>query len=118
MKITIYAKPVFEVTMSREQIDLVRECSRLHYDTTCRAAVQVGQFLHGWKNLVELSPPDVKKFTVSLTAHQLDLTCKILEMPINKFSEAAYEIRHALRLAWEDSQRQFHKLEFPVDLGK
>ena len=77
MKFRIYGKPVIQFTLAPEQLDVLLTLSGLHYDSTCRAASQVGGFLYGWKNQCEWS----LETKVSASWRDLDICCKILEIP-------------------------------------
>lgn len=70
-------RAVFE--LSSVDVDYLVRLSGLHYDLTCRAAGRPGPggFLHGMRNAVN----EDGVATGRLTARQLGLVCKVLELP-------------------------------------
>lgn len=115
MKITVTASPAFTITITREQIAVIAACSKAHYDYSCRAQGSLGGFIYGWKNLLDLSPTEFE-FAVSLNSRQLDMACKILEVPPEKHKLVARQMSDAFRAAWHTAQRELGHLEFPVCL--
>jgi hypothetical protein len=84
MKATIVAVPKFRITLTAEELNTIVTCSTHHYDANCNMASRLGGFLYGWYNTLT-TPTDtepVSTAAVSATVYQLDLCCKILEMPV------------------------------------
>lgn len=75
-KIVIKATPVFCLDLRKEEIHLLMELGKLHYDITCKQAVVPGGFIHGW-NSSSSYQEDITRVTAS--SHDLDITLKILE---------------------------------------
>lgn len=70
---------VFEIP--RDWLDHLIELSQSHYDGKCKDAGRPGPgaFLHGMKTRADYS--GTPTITGMLTVPELDLTCKILELP-------------------------------------
>lgn len=75
MKIEITPRPLFELHLPIETIDLLMEMSRHHYDGVCKSASAVGGFIYGWRNSVSFVPES----PVSATWRELDTMLKICE---------------------------------------
>lgn len=72
MKATIVGKPVAFFVLNERQCRILMECGSMHYDATCREAVARGGFIYGWNNFPS---------SCCGTTRELDLACKILELP-------------------------------------
>jgi hypothetical protein len=82
--------------MSMEDISLLMELSKYHYDSTCKSIGQDGGFLYGFKNHEEFAPGSEHE----LTNRQIQLLMKILELPIGiDLQEQAYGILQVLKKA-------------------
>lgn len=116
MKITVIARPAFVITITREQITAIAACSKVHYDHTCRAQTLPGGFIYGWLSLLAFSPTEFD-FEVTLERRQIDLACKILEMPPEKQKLVARSMSDAFHAAWHTAQRELGHLSIPVCLA-
>lgn len=86
MQIVITARPIFNLPLTLDQIELLAKLSDAHYDGRCKAASRpgTGGFIHGWKGCATFHAEnphlDREPFTVQATWHEIDTTLKILEM--------------------------------------
>lgn len=85
------------VSFTKEDVEVLLECSRRHYDGRCKAAGQVGGFLYGIKNHVEWGGPEIDGPTepspVELTFDKLDTLAKITEpVVMHLCSRQAFEL--------------------------
>jgi hypothetical protein len=96
MRFEITARPVFTFTLTREQIVMLMELSGMHYDNVCKAASQPRGFLYGWSTGATLMPAN-EAITVSASWRDLDIACKIMEMPVEPWQSAARELSQAFR---------------------
>ena len=74
MEARIRGVPHIDMVVNEEEIAAIIDAGARHYDSTCRAAVNVGGFVYGWSNMVSDGP-----CTVTATFRQLDTVAKILE---------------------------------------
>lgn len=65
-------EPKIYFTLSLDEVAMLMECAKCHYDFTCKSTAAVGGFLYG------ASQNDGR---FSITLRQLDTLCKIIEMP-------------------------------------
>jgi len=88
MRIRIVGEPRFYLGTDLATVRALLKLSKSHYDSTCRAAGEVGGFLYGWMNLLEAQQPskdpDPEPMTLahidpSGTFRELDLTLKLTE---------------------------------------
>lgn len=94
MKLTeISFKPIAHVAVSREEIDLLCECSAGHYDGVCKDASRSGGFLFGMRNYSEHAPEALH----SLTWREIDTLAKIVEAG-QYFAEGKAKIAFGLGL--------------------
>lgn len=110
MKINVHAVAEFSLTMDKETVADLIECSRRHYDYTCRGAsaeTPDGRYkrdsLHGflllWRNILN------NGFTDEVTAswQQLDLLLKICEQGrTERLGHFTIEVMRALNWAKEN----------------
>lgn len=75
MKITIKARPEFNLPLDAATVALLMQMSSLHYDGRCKAASAVGGFIYGWRNSVQFSP----ELPVTAASNDLDTVLKICE---------------------------------------
>lgn len=100
MKIEVVSRPLFNLPLPIETVELLMRMSSLHYDGRCKSASAVGGFIYGWKNSVTFMP-DVP---VSATWHELDTMLKICEntMALDERTgarETIYKLTKDVRLA-------------------
>lgn len=74
--IVIWGRPNFLVNFSKVEIDLITDCSRLHYDGTCKSLSVRGGFIYGWQ-FYDFDESGLTK--VHIDFHQIDLLMKCLE---------------------------------------
>lgn len=60
------------ITFTPLELRILKECSHAHYDHECRGASRVGGAIFAARNL---------KGRVRVTTEDVDLLCKVLEMP-------------------------------------
>jgi hypothetical protein len=73
MKIKIKYKPEFELTLTKQIVELLVKLSNTHYDGACKSAPRQGGLLFRWLNQIEFETP------CTATFRELDLTLKIAE---------------------------------------
>lgn len=73
MKIETFYKPVFELTLTKQVVELLVKTSNTHYDGVCKLASRPGGLLFKWLNQIEFETP------CTATFRELDLTLKIAE---------------------------------------
>ena len=112
MKCHIVALPKFQLTLTPEEIRVIVDCSKLHYDAVCRQASALGGFVYGWKMcLTLLSKSSVQ---CSATTRELDLCCKILENPTPDDYKLARNIRWSMLNYLAEANRVLGYLRFEV----
>jgi len=95
-----------------QEIDYMIDCSRHHYDWTCKEAsfvvggkVRTNGFLTIWKGHVQFEEehkkPEQEPLPYDLSMSQLDLLCKIIENGENR--DLYYKLREIARDATEKS---------------
>lgn len=82
-----------EVEFTTQEIDLLIDCSRAHYDFACKKLSQAGGLLRGLANRVSLV--GVEKAGCPLSYRDLDLLCKVVENPPER-TEAWKKLEHEL----------------------
>lgn len=75
----LFFRPIAEVTFTQEELDLMCECSRHHYDDVCQQASKLGGFLYGM-NHPNLDNADRHH---TLDFMEVDVLSKILEQGIH-----------------------------------
>ena len=70
--VTIVGAPMCYFALTEDEVELLIHLGQLHYDITCKEAVNVGGVIYGWSN----SPEYCKA-----TPRELQLATKILETP-------------------------------------
>ena len=118
-RIVVYGKPVFDFTISAQEIEMLVDLSTRHYDATCKMASALGGFIYGWRNMAA----GHVAVAVSATWRDLDLCCKILEGRqfyrqneqhlLRMASDMAMEFGRALRYANEITENRDWYKEVP-----
>ncbi len=92
--------PKVLIELPDQELDLIIECAKHHYDGTCRQAAAVGGFLHGMSNF--------REHPHSLTLRELDLISKIVEacnvLPSEGKAELALKISSEIKAIFEYTQ--------------
>lgn len=96
MQIVVRTRPVFKIELSRAAYDFIMECSKLHYDSRCKRASEVGGFLYGMGVLVD----DHQTLFCDLTFDELDTLMKILEIRHYFHNESNVELRKFSNLVY------------------
>jgi hypothetical protein len=86
----VYYVSEAQITFTKDDLDLLMKCSASHYDATCRAAGNIGGFLYGYTQQLNVQA-DVEVF---VSFRHLDLLAKITE-----FVLAARYIHYFIKLA-------------------
>jgi hypothetical protein len=78
----LVAKPAFELIIPLSLAKLIRDIALTHYDHTCRAAGQLGGFVHGWVNIcTPIQDGEPEGLPVLFpTFRELDIVLKIFEV--------------------------------------
>lgn len=58
MKIEIQMVPLFWLSLTRHDVDLLLKLAEHHYDSVCRMAAKPGNFMYGWFNITRDLDPD------------------------------------------------------------
>jgi hypothetical protein len=78
MTIEITLQPMFWLQLKREDVEVLLLLSEHHYDSECRQAGKIGNFLYGWRNVTGcVSEGPAPKCHAS--RRDLDTTLKICE---------------------------------------
>lgn len=67
------------LTLTKREVDELRELASFHYDGRCKGEAAVGGFLYGWSMRVR-DLEDDQTIDVIVTWEMVDRLCKILEM--------------------------------------
>lgn len=73
VKFDIDVKVMLE--LNEPELELLIECSKAHYDRHCRSISEVGGFLYGMKNML-----DIGEAERSCSFREIDTLCKCLEV--------------------------------------
>lgn len=103
------------VSFTKEDVEVLLECSRRHYDGRCKAAGQVGGFLYGIKNHVEWGGPEIGGPTepspVELTWDKIDILAKITEpVVMHLCSRQAFELHQAFMTLLRQLNEEYVRL--------
>lgn len=111
MKATIFAKPVFDLTLEKDLVSLLMRLSGRHYDGACRKASDQGGFLFGWKNSIDFDSPCLA------TTRELDLTLKIMELAPNLTNDEEIMLKKFTSFVWDLIKASEKLNEYKVELG-
>lgn len=103
------------VSFTKKDVEVLLECSRLHYDVRCKTAGQVGGFLYGIKNHVEWGGPEIGGPTeptpVELTFDKLDTLAKITEpVVMHLCSKEAFELHQTFMTLLRQLNEEYGRL--------
>jgi hypothetical protein len=124
-KITIRCDPRFYLNVTLEEVRLLTEMGKLHYDFACKQSVMQGGFIYGWCN--RLTPMDGEELPednpVTANFGELDRVLKILELrgPLTIEKKLMADrlrdhITEAIRIANEQlRQIEFNVVEYSKD---
>jgi hypothetical protein len=105
-----------EVELTFDEADALCELARSHYDGTCKAAGKEGGFIYGWRNQTDVSwrteDDEDEPVVVRMSARQIDLCCKILEMAV--YLKASYPHYDTLKALQKSLPALFHKVNDEV----
>lgn len=86
-----YVKALLVIEISHDEIDLITDCSKHHYDLKCRSISQPGGFVYAWNNM---DAGGVIEWNID--QRQCDLLSKVLEVAPPGEEDRARELREKL----------------------
>lgn len=115
MKATLRATAKFSLWLTEAEITTLMSCSQLHYDAVCRESSFRGGFLYGWNYwMIHGGPHENNLVQCTAEFRQLDICCKILEMPYSDERELAIKLRRELSHLLSEANRHLGPLEWEI----
>lgn len=115
MRIEIASRPEFKFNITRRAVTLLVKLSTRHYDGHCRSISQIGGFLRGWENMLNLAYDDVIALSDSYSVRvyaawsELDTLLKVMEMCMG-LSKEELAIAGTLTMAFDTAMSKSAKL--------
>lgn len=109
MKIKICAQPKFYFQLNAEQIAVLMQLSREHYDGVCKSAGQDRGFIFGWNNWYQVQPESEQ----SASWRELDICLKIMEGAAHRRElwDVALKLGADFRRAMQTANEQLGPIE-------